>query len=157
MFFFFVFFFFLFLSSLLVSHRQISGFKQMRGTEKKEQSVKGANVQEEGWEWKYIRVACGRCRCVLEENVLSVLVFSSQSYFKQRALRACDAYSRINITHLLQAEMKGRGLWGSDKQRKICLLGYTLPCFSSLIPTWVFFFFSLFITSSHSTWRACLW
>lgn len=76
----------LFLSSSSFSHRQISGFKQMRGTEKRTESWKGANVQEEGWEWKHIRVARGRCRCVFEENVLSVFMFSSQSYFKRREL-----------------------------------------------------------------------
>lgn len=35
------------------------------------------------------RVARGRCRCVFQEDVLSVLVFSSQSYFKCRELSGC--------------------------------------------------------------------
>lgn len=73
-----------------------------------------------------------------------------------------DAYSRINITHLLQAEMKREGceeriVKGGDKQRKISLLGYTSHVFPALFPHEFFFFSSLFITSSHSTCHKCLW
>lgn len=91
----------------------------MRGTKKKEQSVKGANVQEEGWEWKYIRVARGRCRCVFEENVLSVLVFSSQSYFKHREL---SGHVWCLLTHQHNTPATGRdekrGMWGENCERK---------------------------------------
>lgn len=119
-------------------------------------------MQEEGWEWKYIRVARGRCRCVFEENVLSVLVFSSQSYFKHREL---SGRVWCLLTHQHNTPATGRdekrGMWGENRerrwQRKISLLGYTSHVFPALFPHEFFFFSSLFITSSHSTCHKCLW
>ncbi len=109
----------LFLSSSLFSHRQISGFKQMIGTKKRTESGIGANVQEEGWEWKHIRVARGRCRCVFEENVLSVFMFSSQSYFKRREL---SGRVWCLLTHQHNTPATGRderrGTWRENRERK---------------------------------------
>ncbi len=109
----------LFLLSSSFSHRQISGFKQMIGTKKRTESGIGANVQEEGWEWKHIRVARGRCRCVFEENVLSVFMFSSQSYFKRREL---SGRVWCLLTHQHNTPATGRderrGTWRENRERK---------------------------------------
>ncbi len=114
----------------------------MRGTEKRTESGKGANVQEEGWEWKRIRVARGRCRCVFEENVLSVFMFSSQSYFKRREL---SGHVWCLLTHQHNTPATGRderrGTWKKVTSRRSLSSWLPLSGFSSLIPAWVFLLF----------------
>ncbi len=138
----------LFLSSSLFSHRQISGFKQMIGTKKRTESGIGANVREEGWEWKHIRVARGRCRCVFEENVLSVFMFSSQSYFKRRELSGrvwCLLTHQHNTPATDRDEKKGtwRESWKkvTSRKRSLSPLGYLCQGFPALFLHEFFFFF----------------